>query len=175
VGWFARFDSAGTAIHERGWAAVPYKQDVSFFNTVIQASDGGTVLFGSAQVYDSTSGGYSQDAWIVKLDSNGCDIDTCPHIVSSASLHEPLSNGEYIRCVPNPATDNFTILYSGLTEGEKYLELYSIDGRKIYQIFITELNGQVIVSTQNLPQGLYTCVLKLNGKTLSTSKVVIIK
>jgi hypothetical protein len=121
------------------------------------------VLFGSAQVYDSTSGGYSQDAWIVKLDSNGCDIDTCPHIVSSASLHEPLSNGEYIRCVPNPTSGVFAI---GLPMQNATIKMYNAIG-----VEVTFVKKQNEINISALPTGLYIVQVS-DGKRMWWSKVV---
>ncbi len=164
VGWFARFDSAGTAIHERGWAAVPMYHDVSNFNSVIQASDGGTVLFGWASVYDTAFGGYSQDAWIVKLDSNGCDIDTCPNIVSSASIPQiGVNDGNYIRCVPNPTSGVFAISPSIKIE---QVQIFNAMGA---EVSFVKRDNEIDISA--LATGLYYLRCS-NGKKVYVAKVM---
>ena len=164
VGWFARFDSAGTVIHERGWPAVPMYHDVSNFNSVIQASDGGTVLFGWAAVYDTAFGGYSQDAWIVKLDSNGCDIDTCPNIVSNASIPNiVLSNGNYIRTAPNPTGGVFTV---SPTIKIEQIEIYNTTGQAVN---FTKQENEIDITA--LPAGLYFVKITTGTKSYFTKVV----
>nr|MBK9651534.1 T9SS type A sorting domain-containing protein [Bacteroidota bacterium] len=85
------------------------------------------------------------------------------------------NNNVMLTVFPNPTITSFTITYSGLDDGNNAFELYTMDGRKVKQIVLTDTQGQIIVDAQDLQNGIYTCILKCNGNSLGTTKIVIIK
>ncbi len=74
---------------------------------------------------------------------------------------------------PNPANEKFTVEYTVTNEGTANLVLRNILGATILEQAVSNGNGKVQINTADLPEGIYFCSLFVDGKSLSTRKLVI--
>jgi hypothetical protein len=89
--------------------------------------------------------------------------------------NKPVSNLSKIYFYPNPAKDEFNIVYNGYASGQKIVaSLYNIYGAKIKQIEVFNKN-QFIVSTADISEGVYFCTVYLGNTIIGKDKMVIIK
>jgi hypothetical protein len=154
-GWVASFDTSGNTL----WERVLFKNNKSeWFNTVIQVSDGGYAMCGSVQIYDSTAGSWSQDVWVVKVDSLGCDIDGCPTILWTSVKENELIMKNNLKVYPNPFSDNLNISFTLDTNKEIKIELFNSLGQVVKTIsnkrYFTGKN-EINFSIAELPECIY--------------------
>jgi hypothetical protein len=76
-----------------------------------------------------------------------------------------------LEILPNPATDKFTLLLPDWSENEEYLlEIFSLDGKKMYEAKL--LDPIHMVDSSLWPQGLYAARI-LGQNKIRTAKIII--
>jgi len=124
--------------------------------------DGGFVATG--QTYGST-----QNIWVVKTDSLGCDTLDCLF----TGVNEVKENEAGVNVYPNPNIGSFTLELTNINENYK-VEIYNMLGEKVYQSTTNSDNIQINLSGQS--QGIYLYrVISENGNLLGEGKVIIQK
>lgn len=131
--------------------------------------DGGFVCAGYHQNSDlngsSPSGFY---AWLLKLDSLGCEQPNCINQISNDEVSVP-KLGE-IQVYPNPANDELNISVNGLAKGIVQL----VDMRGVVLQAKALENGECVLQIDNMTSGFYLIRIS-NGKDFtSTHKVAIV-
>lgn len=77
---------------------------------------------------------------------------------------------------PNPATESVTFLYKLPVNVENgIITIYNTLGKKVKNINITKEENQTKLITGEMNNGLYFCILNVNGKTIAKTKLLIIK
>jgi hypothetical protein len=74
---------------------------------------------------------------------------------------------------PNPANEKFNVEYTLTDNASARLVLRNMIGSTIREESVTGINGKIQVNTTDLPEGIYFCSLFIDGKSVSTRKVVI--
>ena len=116
-GFILLVDSVGNYIWDRTF---PMNNNQAYFRNFQQTSDSGFIVCGF--VFTGASG--NQDAWLVKLDSNGCDNQWC----APAGIEEhPVVNSEF-RFFPNPSNGIFRT-WNHSFEEMYHTEIYNSMGR----------------------------------------------
>ena len=120
-----------------------------------QTSDGGYILCGEA-----TDGLYpytppTQQAWLIKVDSNGCSSANDPQCWAVAVPHNPsLTTSEY-KVYPNPASDHFSIYYSNTSGSGISIQIIDMVGRKIVESPLPGKTGTANIDVRNFQSGIY--------------------
>lgn len=156
--------------------------DRSHFMVGKETLDGGFIMTGGADTDLYTNGKVNQQAWLLKVDSNGCLEPDCGDEIV-LSIEE--ANEQILAPIASLQSSPFTLYPQPSTSNTIYLELlasfqlkpatqariYDLHGRLILQQAITEhLNSMNVAS---LPKGLYYCELVgENGEVLGGSKLV---
>jgi hypothetical protein len=128
--------------------------------------DGGLIASG----YHFCGGGscttYSgQQAWVMKLDSNACEITDC--YTASPS---PSRGGEHqIKVFPNPANSDFTLQYSNFQN--KQIIITDLLGRT--QKTLSLQSETTNIPTQNLANGIYYVSIYENNVWRGSTKLVV--
>lgn len=136
IGMLTKTDSAGN----QQWLRT-YYANASFDNYVYdlkQTSDNGFLLTGSGGIA-------SQDAWIVKVDSAGCEIANC-----NVGINELNTQILKINIYPNPANDKITITINDGQLTEYEIKIINVLG----QIQSIEPNNKII-DVSKLSSGIY--------------------
>nr|MBK9650606.1 T9SS type A sorting domain-containing protein [Bacteroidota bacterium] len=168
-GWIFLLDSIGNLKWERSF---PQGNDHAYFRDVIETSDKGFICAGFC--FEGASGG--QDAWLVKLDSAGCDSAGCA--IYTALPPSPLSYGEGpgVRLFPNPTKEIFYIKFPHQFFADTYtVTVTNMQGQVLHhQKYVYNLRQDIPVFANNLCSGMYLVTIKVDDKTY-VSKLVIEK
>jgi hypothetical protein len=95
-----------------------------FLYDICQSNDGGFIATGQAYPKPPDTG--NQDVWVLKVDSNGCEVANC--VLSSSGELISYSNG--LTLYPNPSTGVFNISHN-YYEIET-TEVYNCIGEKVF-------------------------------------------
>lgn len=157
AGWLVKTDSAGNLLWQRKYN---FNNFTDLFYDVLPTSDGGFLLSGQCI---NTANNISQDAWLLKVDSLGCAYENC-----TVGIEEE-SKKVMVDVYPNPTSEILNI------------ELQ--ESNKIYEVEITDINGQVVykseignqkseVSVSGYANGIYLLTLE-NEEQRTSLKIVI--
>ena len=75
------------------------------------------------------------------------------------------------RVYPNPATNCFTVCFSGLGDGETNIQLFNAVGQQVYAT-IVDADGYVTVPVGNLSSGNYLLWVFGSDRTYTTKVIV---
>ncbi|MCC6690894.1 MAG: T9SS type A sorting domain-containing protein [Bacteroidia bacterium] len=142
AGWIMKTNANGDSL----WAIVyDYLPGFpSLFYSLNATSDNGFIIAGSA---NDTTTSISQQAWILKLDSMGCDSIGCQFV----GLKEQQTQAKTLVLFPNPSKGNFTV--KSETAFKKCVVM-DVLGNIVYN----EKNlqgGTTIISLSHLSNGIY--------------------
>ncbi len=77
-----------------------------------------------------------------------------------------------VAAFPNPVVDKVRVKFVQSFSGKADIEIYSIDGKKVAQTFLTERElGEQGTDMTKLPSGVYVLIVKTNGKSYSTKVI----
>jgi len=143
--WSALCSTSGAVFWERTYQFLPNKDHN--INSVVKAIDDG-ILLGE---YVAPGGGFTQDIWLVKVDSVGCLTPNCN--VGIPESQEGLSISIY----PNPASSTLNVeLDAELKEGS--IEVYTMTGQFVRSY---ELGGSEIeIDVSDSKSGTYILIIK---------------
>lgn len=131
--------------------------DVEFCDTLIIAGDTITT--------------HSETQFVAKYNPNlGCG--SCGVGDHTTAQIDPKQNS-IITLYPNPAFNECTISYTGILSENASITIYDITGRLIHTCPLTGTN--TIISTANLPPGMYQCRIDVDGNGIVSKKLVVIK
>ncbi|MBS1611872.1 MAG: T9SS type A sorting domain-containing protein, partial [Bacteroidetes bacterium] len=97
-----------------------------------------------------------QVGWLLKVDSNGCEIENC--VVGI----DDIESSQLLKVYPNPATDRLMIELPESNESNK-VYINSITGESIAVVDVPLGATQVEVNTANFAVGVY--LARINNQT----------
>lgn len=172
-GTILKFCPNGELLWERKYGALDFN---SYLYDIELTNDGGFIATGSTK---GTSG--TQDLWVIKVDSLGCDTpgcavapEPCP-IDTTIGINEKELLSIGLKVYPNPFTQQIAIKWnvtqSGGTAETKSLNItiFDILGKQILQkqiprSFLT-LNDEFIIDGSKLQKGIYILEVEGVGRT----------
>jgi hypothetical protein len=78
-----------------------------------------------------------------------------------------------LNCYPNPATNNFTILFDSQLSQNCVLTINSINGKEIFSESMSDSRKRTQVNCENWEQGIYLINITENGKLSESKKIMI--
>ncbi len=100
--------------------------------------------------------------------------DTVTVIIKGDGIGE-FGIGKKLRVYPNPAVDEFYIEYSGYDTGEgMVMEVYNIYGSLVKEVHVNN-RSKIIISTRDMPSGIYYYQVKLGNNSVGKNKIMVIK
>ena len=180
IGFLLRTTADGDSL----WMRYYYYADTLFSNgqgrlhDVLPTPDGGFIATGAAY-NPATSGyppGYSQDVWVLKVDSLGCVVPGCNGVTGITAQVTNL--GEVLRLYPNPVQEQ---LHVGIhlpgtfaTSGPLMLTVTSLEGKLVLQQQVpTSAAGEVVLDVSSLSSGMYSVHLSDATRWLAGKKFVV--
>ncbi|MCB0478591.1 MAG: T9SS type A sorting domain-containing protein [Crocinitomicaceae bacterium] len=158
-GALVKFLPSGQLAWKRTYSIRIYDQ---YFRDLIQTSDGGYAMTGF--VFPDGSGN-TQDVWVVKVDSMGCDVPLCYLGERELGLELPI-----LKCYPNPTSSISTI---ELLENSREIQLYNSAGILQKKIEIENNQKELKLDLSLFPHDIYILrLLDKNGVTIGQGKVV---
>jgi len=164
IGWILKTNSEGDSIwlREYDYAALSEYSVNQLFDIKL-TNDGGLIACGDVQPHDPDPG--NQDAWVIKLDSNGCDTPNCDPTVAIPLL-ETIESDFIV--YPVPVLKDLHIKSALFNKFNHTLTLLNIYGRKVEETIVPQGQTEAIIKMGHLPSGLYILHLtRPNGQRLS--------
>lgn len=166
-GWLLKVDENGDSVWYR-----EYRYYISSGNTfndlydIALSPDKGYVIAGSAwNISDPLR------AWIIKVDSMGCDTPGCATGVGIDYFQRPETGDRSLYIFPNPSSDNIYIRHQ--LSGIKYqISIFDLYGRKQDEIIIPKDQEQIKVDVSGYPAGVYVAVMKDEKGVVARAKFV---
>ncbi|MBL0309601.1 MAG: T9SS type A sorting domain-containing protein [Bacteroidetes bacterium] len=156
-GWVVKLSSSGEVLWERTYEGFTTSSADNFLYDIDLLPDGGFIACGEA-VGDS-----GQFGWILRLDSNGCEVENC--LVGIDEVVNPIR--EEMKVYPNPAKDFVMVEYAGF-ENNGLVEILDIYGRIITTQQTTTEKGRVEINTSGFSSGLY--IVRVIGNNIVKEK-----
>ena len=169
-GWAVLLDDKGTIVWDRRY--VKCLEGSHYLSDAVEMPDGGFVMCGS------TSGNCfpdsSQDAWIIRVDSNGC-IDNTIAACWPTSIEDISKAKNTFEIFPNPNNGVFTIRnIKKLFAQNIMLDVFDITGKVVYNTTLKNgVESQSIHIPNSLQYGMYVIQLTQEGNKVFTSKLII--
>ncbi|MDQ3015757.1 MAG: T9SS type A sorting domain-containing protein [Bacteroidota bacterium] len=169
TGWIVCIDTTGTKLWERRYVLNEASDAGNNFSYIIEADDGGLILFGELNV---PTGG--TDVYIFKTDSLGCLADECElynYISISTNIINIYEKNPEFYCLNNNS-ELTLISYADLKFYEQLqYEIIGLNGQVMMYGLISEAKTKIDIS--ELISGLYFIrVLDNNLNTVSILKMV---
>ncbi|GEM_PF-1327135 len=150
LGWFVKYDQNGNEVWNRSVTANPRAYDHEYLYNIISLPDGGFMASGSTFGIDSR-GRWTQDAWLVKVDSLGCMDEECRML---SSRKERMLNDYHLTVYPNPTQGYFTLQSSKQLPSGYTIMLYDVMGRAVNTDFMQK-GKEVQCQVGKLAAGMY--------------------
>lgn len=154
-GWIIKTDNAGNELWRR---TLRLRTNDHYLYGIVATPDGGFALSGSVW---PDGVGTTQDGWIIKLDSLGCDVSGC-----TLSVEEEDFISDMI-VYPNPSTGKF-ILETSMYHNSSY-QITDLEGKIIAIKKITDEKTEIILQE---PPGIYFLNFQ-NGIGSFTKKIIL--
>ncbi|MBL0051277.1 MAG: T9SS type A sorting domain-containing protein [Bacteroidetes bacterium] len=132
----------------------------AIFRDVRATTDGGFICAGFAFIGNSGN----QDAWLVKVDSLGCDSAGCPIYTAIEETTSAQSITNEVRCNPNPCCD-FANIHTRMLSIYG-LVLYDINGREVAIRHRATSHNSIQLDTSVLTVSIYVAKILTDGGDL---------
>jgi hypothetical protein len=160
VGWAAKVNRYGTVVWDNIYP--DYPQNDAYLVDAIELHDHNFIMVGSAK--DVTLPTWREyDAWILGIDSNGCEINGCtPTGIKGLNRSIPS-----LSLSPNPSSGVFTVE----TPVAGALRLYNLQGQSLAQFRIAQ--GKTSLSFPgNAPAGVYIAKFISNDAGVQVARMI---
>jgi hypothetical protein len=169
-GVIMKLDSNGNRIWDR-WHGHGLFVDDCNINDIVLTDDGGFLAAGWQ--WHNNGALFFQNAWLLKMDSMGCDTANC-HIYDAIN-ESPIPPNLNMKIYPNPASDYFRVNVDGIENlNNLNIFIYDMQGRLLRKI---EFNSSLdqLIGTDDLLPGIYNVSLYSNNLLLENQRLTIIK
>ena len=143
-GWAVLLDDHGNTIWDRTYTK---RQTTHYFTDVQECDDGGFIFTGTVL---SSLGFPTDDAWLVKVDSLGCEVPNC----TPMSVPKEVYNSSSLLVYPNPASKQLRIELINSKNSKESYYVYNAIGQFILDGEL-KLNQKSILDISNLANGIY--------------------
>lgn len=159
--YIIKTDSFGTIIWEKTFGGTEF----DYANSVQQTRDGGYILTGITLSY----GAGSTDVYLIKTDENGSVAIEVNNCLEDITLYQNY---------PNPFNPVTTIPYSLPVTANVELNIYNLQGQ-IIRSLVNDLQYEgsykVDFDASELTTGIYIYDLKMNGMTIDSKKMILLR
>ena len=166
-GWLTKLDSSGNLLWEHYYS---FDSDSSWngFYDIQQVWDGGFIMSGTTDaLYGSAQ---NQDAWLVRVDSNGCLVPGCFTAVPPIEVEPTLSWNIF----PNPAASETEIAYNLPPQMRNaVLQVININGQVMKQITLSNREHLLTLSINDIPTGIYLVRLQTGSGVSEIKKLIV--
>jgi hypothetical protein len=166
-GWLLKIDEDGDSVWYREYQYYSGTgDDYNDLYDVCLAPDGGYAMVG--QVSNWTE---PQTAWVIKVDSLGCDTPGCSTGVGIYDGPSLMPHATRLYIYPNPAISEIQVRFS-ILDFRSSIFIYDLYGRKQDEIIIPKGQEQTSIDVSDYPSGVFIVVLKDVSGIVSRGKFV---
>ena len=185
-GWILKVDTNGDSVWYRRERYFEGENSLHYLYDIIPTSDNGFLTCGNADPISPDNG--IRSAWVMKLDSLGCDTAGCDPTVGIEEEHGGLEAWRLggLEIWPNPAHNRVTIMLPDiLPKGDMELRVYDVFGREMLtrrqgdretgRLGENLINRTFSLDVSGYSPGMYIAVVKDQKNRRYTGKFVIAK
>lgn len=154
-GWIVRTDSSGNLLWDRSFQR---HNDHSYFRDFKQTLDKGFICAGF--VFQGASG--TQDAWLVKIDSLGCDQAGCAIYTGIEENNPNLFSNNSLHLFPNPVKDVITLDFTRNPFTFVKISVFNTLGQQVLSIK-QPVRDFLTLDVGKLNAGIYTVMAEYEG------------
>lgn len=166
-GWVVKFDTDGTVLWDRKFVAYQAFNTHSYLNDIDVLPNGDLLACGELLFYWDIGIRPKQQGWILRLDSNGCEIENCILSLNPSPKERDLNS--QLQLYPNPANSNVQVMLGNEFMGGT-LKLYNTTGALVKQVAVEASTISIDISA--LPKGLYFVAAEKEGGSVKGKLVV---
>ena len=167
-GFIMKTDSSGNLKFYQTYEATTDQGAENYLRDIKQLPDGGFVAVGFVQPSDGTS----QDVWILRVDSNGCEIPGC---ALNTGIEKLATVNATLSVYPNPTNGLLTVNYSIINPTCKDATLRLIEmgtGRVLISKTVPCNTTQTQIDLNEFANGVYSLSIQSNANAPQTIRVV---
>jgi hypothetical protein len=168
-GWVLKINSVGDSLWYRSYANLHATLSENRLFDIIHTSDDGFLACGYVFPMQPDTG--TQDAWIIKLDSMGCDTPGCFTVGLPEQPFAWEGTGGELYIYPNPSTEYINVQYP-ISDIRYSMHIYNIYGCKQDEIEIPKGQKETSINISGYSPGVYVAVLKNNRGMVARGKFV---
>lgn len=161
LGWILKVDTNGDSLWYRNYNLLNGGSSLNRLYDVMKVNDNGYLACGAVYpVYPDTG---IQSAWVIKLDSVGCEwagCDTTVGIEDDKNIRLYDDKTGSLEISPNPARDWIVMTFTDIWKSEESkLVIYNIFGQEVMKTRAVPQNRSVSLNVSGLSPGVYlvTC------------------
>jgi len=168
-GWLLKTTSQGDSLWYREYIACDGEETDNWLYDVIETPDKGYLACGVVYPHSPDTG--SQDGWVLKVDSLGCEsMDYC----WVGMKPEPaLAESDQFEIYPNPSAEDVSVKLR--ITGNKLrisIRLYDLFGRMVKMVELSPGQTEFRMDVSQLPNGVYTAVFISDDRIITRKKLV---
>jgi len=167
--WAMKVSSEGDSLWYRHYDNLHGYQSFNYLYDIIPTSDNGFLTCGYVFPMQPDTG--TQDAWVLKLDSMGCDTPGCFTVTVFEQPTDHAPRTTHLQIFPNPAV-HYVNIRSSIFGPRSSIFIYDLFGRKQDEIIIPKGQNETKLDISAYPPGVYIAVLKNEKGLVSRGKFV---
>jgi hypothetical protein len=169
-GWILKTTENGDILWYREYAICEEEDSNNWLMDVIETSDNGYLACGNVYPMPPDTG--SQDGWLLKVDSLGCEAPGECWVGQDEIWVKTFTPDKPFVVYPNPATDKITVEFHINPLGAEF-GLYDLTGRQVLTDKIAPNRDLVELDIGKLKGGLYILKVIMPGRRPVMEKVVV--
>lgn len=171
-GWIVKLDEYGNQILSNLLTANPRSSDHEYLYNIVPLPDGGFLAAGSSAGQDAY-GRWTQDGWLVRLDSNGCYTPDCSNGGVGINTPEAAPKPK-LSLYPNPVKDVVHIQMPSGFAANSIVHLLDAKGRFIKPLPAPKPgSNEHSISLGNMSSGLYFLQI-ISGEHYWQERVILV-
>jgi hypothetical protein len=172
VGWIFKTTADGDSVWYREYNLLHERYSSNVLYDVKETPDMGYIACGYVHPVLPDTG--TQDVWVIKVDSLGCEQpDWCWVGIKEQSAELLVRSAGELWIYPNPAHDVITVSGFGKTDALPEIELIDLFGRRMIVVLLNRTEETVTIDASELPPGLYFITIRDKAKVVGTGKVIL--
>ena len=170
IGWILKITADGDSLWYREYAICDGEYSNNRLNDVIETPDNGYLACG--MVYPSLPDTGSDDGWVLKVDSLGCEAAGECWVGKDEIWVKTFTPDKPFVVYPNPSTDKITVEFHINPLGAEF-GLYDLTGRQVLTDKMAPNRDLVELDIGKLKSGLYILKVIMPGRRPVMEKVVV--
>jgi hypothetical protein len=163
-GWIVKLSAAGQLLWEREYVGFASAGSENYLTDIDVLPDGSLIAVGQCQQSGSTP---PQVGWFLKLDSNGCELESC--LLGVEEMPKEKLNTQ-LQINPNPFTGNLSLTSTNANGaiGSANITLTNPLGQTVYHQQVTNLSSSYTktIDLSYLPSGVYFLAVEADGERI---------
>jgi hypothetical protein len=172
VGWLFKTTGEGDSLWYREYSLLHEQFSINALYDVKETTDKGYIACGYVHPVLPDTG--TQDVWVIKVDSLGCEQpDWCWVGIREQSAELLVRSAGELWIYPNPAHEMVTVSGFGKTDALPEIELIDLFGRRMKVVLLNRTEETVTIDASELPPGLYFIRIRDKGNVAGCGKVIL--